>query len=72
MSLLGGSMWPVEQAPAAFQNIARFTFNYWAHSGFKKLVFLDAGLAGIAQEIAIVGAMSIVFFALSVRLLSRR
>jgi ABC-2 type transport system permease protein len=72
MSLLGGSMWPVEQAPPAFQSVARFTFNYWAHSGFKKLAFADAGLAGISQEIGIVLAMSAVFFALSVALLSRR
>ncbi len=72
MSLLGGSMWPIEQAPASFQSVARFTFNYWAHSGFKKLVFYDAGLAGISQEILIILAMSIVFFGASVLLLSRR
>ncbi len=72
MSLLGGSMWPIEQAPAAFQRIGRFTFNYWANGGFKKLVFDDAGLAGITQEIAIISAMSAVFVMLAVLLLSRR
>ncbi len=72
MSLLGGSMWPIEQAPAGFQSAARFTFNYWAHSGFRNLIFYDPGLQGITQEILIIGIMSIVFFTLSVRLLSRR
>lgn len=72
MSLLGGSMWPVEQAPESFQRVARFTFNYWAHDGFKALVFHDVGLAGIRQEIAIILAMSAVFFLLATRLLARR
>jgi ABC-2 type transport system permease protein len=72
MSLMGGSMWPIEQAPEAFQRFGRFTFNYWAHGGFKKLVFDDAGLAGITQEIAIISAMSAVFIAVAVLLLSRR
>jgi ABC-2 type transport system permease protein len=72
MSLLGGSMWPIEQAPPIFQNLARFTFNYWAHSGFKKLVFFDAGVAGISQEILVITVMSAAFFSASVLLLSRR
>ena len=72
MSLLGGSMWPIEQAPEAFQRFGRFTFNYWAHGGFKKLIFDDAGLAGITQEIAIISAMSAVFVVLAVLLLARR
>jgi ABC-2 type transport system permease protein len=72
MSLLGGSMWPIEQAPEAFQRLGRFTFNYWAHGGFKKLIFDDAGLAGITQEIAIISAMSAVFVVLAVLLLARR
>lgn len=72
MSLLGGSMWPVENAPESFQRIARFTFNYWAHGGFKKLVFHDAGLPGISQEMLIITGMSVVFFFLAVRLLARR
>jgi len=72
MSLLGGSMWPIEQAPEAFQRLGRFTFNYWAHGGFKKLIFNDAGLAGITQEIAIISAMSAVFVVLAVLLLARR
>jgi ABC-2 type transport system permease protein len=72
MSLMGGSMWPIEQAPEAFQRFGRFTFNYWAHSGFKRLVFDDAGLAGITQEISIICAMSAVFVAVAVLLLSRR
>ncbi len=72
MSLLGGSMWPIEQAPEAFQRFGHFTFNYWAHGGFKKLIFDDAGLAGITQEIAIISAMSAVFVVLAVLLLARR
>jgi len=72
MSLLGGSMWPIENAPASFQRVARFTFNYWAHGGFKKLVFHDAGLAGIGQEILVIAVMSAVFFVLATRLLARR
>jgi ABC-2 type transport system permease protein len=72
MSLMGGSMWPIEQAPESFQRIARFTFNYWAHGGFKKLVFFDAGVSGIGQEVLVISVMSVVFFVLATRLLSRR
>jgi ABC-2 type transport system permease protein len=72
MSLVGGSMWPVEQAPEAFRQVARFTFNYWAHGGFKKLVFEDAGLGGIAFEVSVVIAISCAAFALAVPLLARR
>jgi ABC-2 type transport system permease protein len=72
MSLMGGSMWPIEQAPQSLQRVARFTFNYWAHEGFKDLAFRDAGLPGISQEILIIGVMSVVFFALAARLLQRR
>jgi ABC-2 type transport system permease protein len=72
MSLLGGSMWPIEQAPAAFQRLGRFTFNYWAHGGFKKLVFDDVGLSGISTEILVILSMSVVAFAVAVLLLSRR
>lgn len=72
MSLLGGSMWPIEQAPESFRRIARFTFNYWAHGGFKKLVFYDVGLTGIRQEILVIAVMSAVFFLLATRLLARR
>jgi len=72
MSLVGGGMWPIEHAPASFQRLARFTFNYWAHSGFRELVFDDAGLLGISQEIAVITAMSAVSFVLAARLLARR
>jgi ABC-2 type transport system permease protein len=72
MSLLGGSMWPIERAPEAFQRFGRFTFNYWAHGGFKKLVFDDVGLAGITTELAVISAMSVVFFLVAVVLLSRQ
>jgi len=72
MSLVGGSMWPIEQAPEGFQNLARFTFNYWAHSGFKELVFNDSGFQGISQELLIILAMSAVSFTLAARFLVRR
>ena len=72
MSLLGGSMWPVEQAPESFQRLARFTFNYWAHSGFKSLVFNDAGLSGISQQLLVILIMSVVAFVLAARFLARR
>ena len=69
MSLVGGSMWPL---PESFDRFGRFTFNYWAQSGFRDLVFRDTGLPGIAQEITVIGLMSLVLFAVSVRLLARR
>jgi len=72
MSLVGGSMWPVEQAPEVFRRIARFTFNYWAQSGFRTIIFHDAGLVGIWQEVVIILAISTALFGLSVGLLSRR
>lgn len=72
MSLVGGSMWPIEQAPDLFRNMARFTFNYWAQTGFRTLIFHDAGLAGIWQETAIILGLSAALFGLSVAFLSRR
>jgi ABC-2 type transport system permease protein len=72
MSLLGGSMWPLEQAPASFQRVAMFTFNYWARGGFKKLVFEDAGLRGISTEIAVILTIAAVSLAIAVPLLTRR
>jgi ABC-2 type transport system permease protein len=72
MSLVGGSMWPIEQAPAFMQRTARFTFNYWAQAGFKDLIFHDTGLPGIWPEIAVIMALSTVLFVISVGLLSRR
>ena len=61
MSLIGGSMWPLESLPATVQTLSRFTFNRWAIEVFQTIaapglgVFDASGQSLVLAGIGIVG-----------------
>ena len=65
MSLLGGSMMPVENFPPFIQQISKFTPNYWGIKAFQKAILQDpinefipilTGMLGIGILFSIVGS----------------
>jgi ABC-2 type transport system permease protein len=65
MSLLGGSMMPVENFPPFIQQISKFTPNYWGIKAFQKAIMRDpinefipilTGMLGIGILFSIVGS----------------
>jgi ABC-2 type transport system permease protein len=65
MSLLGGSMMPVENFPPLIQQISKFTPNYWGIKTFQKAIMRDpinefipilSGMLGIGILFSIVGS----------------
>ena len=65
MSLLGGSMMPVENFPLFIQQISKFTPNYWGIKAFQKAILRDPihevipiliGMLGIGVLFSIVGS----------------
>jgi ABC-type multidrug transport system permease subunit len=65
MSLLGGSMMPVENFPSFIQRISKFTPNYWGIKAFQKAILRDpikefipilTGMLGIGILFSVVGA----------------
>lgn len=66
ISLLGGSMMPVENFPPFLQKTARFTLNYWGikafhknilHDPFREILPLVAGMAAAGLILSAVGAL---------------
>lgn len=53
MSLLGGSMYPVESLPGAVQTLSRFTFNRWAIETFQTLGAPGLGLRDALLPLAV-------------------
>jgi ABC-2 type transport system permease protein len=65
MSLLGGSMMPVENFPSFIQQISKFTPNYWGLKAFHKAILRDPiheiipiliGMMGIGILFSVVGS----------------
>lgn len=65
MSLIGGSMMPVENFPPFMQQISKFTPNYWGVKAFNKAILQDpihefipilTGMLGIGILFSVVGA----------------
>jgi len=65
MSALGGSWWPLEITPAFMQTAGKFTFNYWAISGIKKLILFNQPLLSVGFEMAILVFAGLIFLFLS-------
>lgn len=65
MSALGGSWWPLDITPHFMQVIGRFSFNYWAISGIKKLILFDQSLFDIGLEISILIGIGLFFLKIS-------
>jgi ABC-2 type transport system permease protein len=65
MSALGGSWWPIEITPPFIQTMGKFTLNYWAITGVKKLILFNQPLSGVAFEMIILALVGSLFLVLS-------
>ncbi len=71
MSLMGGSMVPVEFFPGGMQAISRATLNYWAIDAFREVMVRGGGTANILPHLFLLGAFGAGTAALSSVLLAR-
>jgi ABC-type multidrug transport system permease subunit len=63
MAALGGCWWPIEVAPKWMQRIQPFLPTGWAMDGLHKLMFFDAGLAGVVPHlVGMVCAATVLLF----------
>jgi ABC-2 type transport system permease protein len=60
MSLLGGSIWPVETLPGVAQALSRLTYNRWAIEGFQTLTVPGMGLPEITIDMVVLLGMAVV------------
>ena len=68
MSARGGAMFPLFMMPPFIQNVlAPATLVYWSMDGLLGVLWRDAGLAGIALNLTVLGGISLVMLALSLR-----
>lgn len=65
MSALGGSWWPLEVTPSFMQTIGKFTLNYWAITGIRKLILFNQPLTSLILEISVLALIGIVFIFLA-------
>lgn len=59
MSLLGGSMWPIETLPGLAQQFSRLTYNRWSIEAFQNLHAVGQGLNGIGLNLLVLFFMSV-------------
>ena len=59
MSLLGGSMWPIETLPGLAQQFSRLTYNRWSIEAFQNLHVVGQNLGGIGLNLLVLFAMSV-------------
>jgi ABC-2 type transport system permease protein len=71
MSALGGSMFPRFLMPESIRKIGNFTFNAHALDGYQAVFWRDAKLIELWPQVAILGALTIVFLT-AARMLARR
>lgn len=64
---LGGAWWPLEIVPKFMQTIGHLSPVAWVMDGFHALVFEGAGLGDVLVPIAVLWAIAVVCFWLSVR-----
>jgi len=72
MSVLGGSMFPLEMIPGAIQQFSRFTLNYWAIEGFLDLMVRGRGAAAALPATAVLAGVGLVLLTLGQFLMKRR
>jgi ABC-2 type transport system permease protein len=72
MAFSGGSFVPLETMPAVVQQISPISPFYWATEGFKSLLLSGAGVADVAQSIAILGGLGVTLLAAGSFLLQRK
>ena len=66
-SMLGGAWWPIEIVPKFMQTIARFTPQYWAISGFNKIITRGFGITEILPNFYVLLAISGISLLLAIR-----
>jgi ABC-2 type transport system permease protein len=71
MSAMGGSMFPRFLMPESIRKIGNFTFNAHALDGYQAVFWRDAKLIELWPQVAILGALTIVFLT-AARMLARR
>lgn len=59
MSLLGGSMWPIETLPGLAQQFSRLTYNRWSIEAFQNIHAVGQGLNGIGLNLLVLFFMSV-------------
>ncbi|MBN1826572.1 MAG: ABC transporter permease [Candidatus Eisenbacteria bacterium] len=60
MSILGGSMMPLEMLPEAMQRIGRLTLNYYAIQGFQQVIVWGGGAREVLPYAAVLAAIGVV------------
>lgn len=71
MSLLGGSIWPIETLPGLAQGLSRLTYNRWAIEGFQTLSVPGLGLGDILPDVLVLLVMGAIGLAFGAIRLSR-
>jgi ABC-2 type transport system permease protein len=71
LGMLGGCMWPLAIVPEPMRAFGHLFPQAWAMDAFIALIARDAGLAGIAGELAVLGAFAAVLLALAIWRLRR-
>lgn len=71
MSLLGGSIWPIETLPGLAQGLSRLTYNRWAIEVFQTLSVPGLGLPDIWPDVIVLIAMGALGLAFGAIRLSR-
>jgi ABC-type Na+ transport system ATPase subunit NatA/ABC-type multidrug transport system permease subunit len=65
LGMLGGCMWPLAVVPAPMRAFGHLFPHAWAMDAFIALIARDAGLAGIARELAVLAAFAAALLALA-------
>lgn len=59
MSLLGGSMWPIETLPGLAQQFSKLTYNRWSIEAFQNIHAVGQGLSDIRLNLLVLAGMAI-------------
>jgi ABC-2 type transport system permease protein len=71
MSLIGGSMVPLDMFPEGMQSFGRLTLNYYAIEGFRQVLVWEGGLGAVLRPLAILTLFGLVTTAIAAILLPR-
>jgi ABC-2 type transport system permease protein len=71
-SMLGGCMWPLSIVSEGLRRVADFTPQRWALGAAEHLAVYGGGLSSVMTNILVLGAMALVFFAVSVVLYNKK
>jgi ABC-2 type transport system permease protein len=72
MSLLGGSMWPIETLPGLAQQFSKLTYNRWSIEAFQNLHAVGQGLSAVGLNLLVLGSMALIGLAFGAARLENR